>query len=101
MIATTAAVCECGRVADNELFQFFVRAMDRGVPPASSDVAVEVYVMSESAVAPTFPRRAYAYFVSEDRPAGTQVRGRTNMQVTSTRGSGGTLGYGSGVTSSS
>ena len=55
----------------NQLFQFFVRASDRGSPPTFNDVPVDVYVMDPEAEPPQFQEQMYTYFISEDKPPST------------------------------
>ena len=60
-------------VAENELFQLFVRATDMGSPPQENDVPVEVYVMGEKDAPPTFAKPTYKYFISEDHAVGSVI----------------------------
>ena len=57
----------------NQLFQFFVRASDKGSPPTFTDVPVEVYIMDSEAQPPQFEDPLYTYFVSEEKPASTII----------------------------
>ena len=60
-------------LAENQLFQFFVRAQDSGKPQLHTDVPVDVYVMSPSEVPPVFEKKDHDYFLSESSPPGTLV----------------------------
>jgi hypothetical protein len=55
---------------ENQVFQFFVRAQDRGSPPLHSNVPVDVYVMGAQDVAPMFERKDDKFFFSENSPPG-------------------------------
>lgn len=56
--------------AENQVFQFFVRAQDRGKPSRHADAPVEVYIMGSGDVPPIFQRKEDKYFVSEKSPIG-------------------------------
>ncbi|GLH14886.1 Fat-like cadherin-related tumor suppressor homolog [Gryllus bimaculatus] len=58
---------------ENQVFQFFVRAQDRGSPSLYSNVPVDIYVMSSQDVAPMFERRDDKFFISENDPPGTLI----------------------------
>jgi len=55
---------------ENQVFQFFVRAQDRGSPPLYSNVPVDVYVMGAQDVAPMFERKDDKFFIPENSPPG-------------------------------
>lgn len=52
------------------MFQFFVRAEDRGSPSLHSDVPVEVYFMSPQDTPPMFERKDDSFFLLESSPPG-------------------------------
>jgi hypothetical protein len=51
--------------AENNVFQFFVRATDKGSPSLSSDLPVELLIMDPEDVAPVFERRDDKFFITE------------------------------------
>lgn len=57
----------------NQLFQFFVKAEDKGTPSKHSSVPVEIYVMGSNEVAPMFERKDDKFFVSEKSEPGTII----------------------------
>ena len=57
-----------GAGLENQIYQFFVRAVDGG--GLHSDVPVEVYVMSPADRPPRFEKRDSVYFVSENGAVG-------------------------------
>ncbi|XP_065207257.1 fat-like cadherin-related tumor suppressor homolog isoform X3 [Planococcus citri] len=58
---------------ENQAFQFFVRATDRGTPAMYADVSVEVYIMSPRDTPPVFERNDDKFFLSEDAPIGSII----------------------------
>ncbi|XP_059483774.1 fat-like cadherin-related tumor suppressor homolog isoform X2 [Neocloeon triangulifer] len=50
---------------ENQVFQFFVRATDKGTPSLNSDLTVEVLVMNTQDVPPAFERHDDKFFISE------------------------------------
>ncbi|XP_068085238.1 fat-like cadherin-related tumor suppressor homolog [Anabrus simplex] len=58
---------------ENQMFQFFVRAQDRGNPPLYATVPVDIFVRSAQDVAPMFERRDDKFFISEMDPPGTII----------------------------
>lgn len=64
---------------DNQMFQFFVRAHDGGSPSLHSDVSVDVYVMSQSDIAPNFEKRERVLFLAENSATGTVI---TRLKLT-------------------
>lgn len=52
--------------SENQMFQFFVRASDRGSPPLHADVPVDVYIMGPSDTPPIFQQRDQKFFISEN-----------------------------------
>ncbi|XP_011297771.1 fat-like cadherin-related tumor suppressor homolog isoform X1 [Fopius arisanus] len=57
----------------NQLFEFFIRATDKGVAPHHADVPFSVYVMSPSDTPPLFEWKEDKFFVSESSPVGTPI----------------------------
>jgi hypothetical protein len=55
---------------ENQVFQFFVRAQDRGSPSLYTNVPVDVYVMGAQDVAPMFERKDDKFFLLESSPPG-------------------------------
>ncbi|XP_049837416.1 fat-like cadherin-related tumor suppressor homolog isoform X3 [Schistocerca gregaria] len=69
---------------ENEVFQFFVRAQDRGVPSLYADVPVDVFIMGSQDVAPMFERKDDNFFLQESSPPGTiitRLKTVTNISV--------------------
>ncbi|KAG8212677.1 hypothetical protein J437_LFUL019545, partial [Ladona fulva] len=69
---------------ENQMFQFFIRAQDRGSPSLSSEVPLDVYIMGPQDVAPLFERRDDKFFISENSPPGeiiTRLKMVTNGTV--------------------
>nr|KAF6460308.1 FAT atypical cadherin 1 [Molossus molossus] len=58
---------------ENELFTFFVRAVDHGSPPKVSVVPVYVKILPPEIQLPKFSEPFYTYTVSEDLPIGTEI----------------------------
>lgn len=54
----------------NEVFQFFVRAEDSGVPPLSTETPVDVLILDLQERSPVFERTSSKYFISESAPVG-------------------------------
>lgn len=48
---------------ENQMFQFFVRAHDTGIPSLHSDVPVDVYVMASSEIPPVFEKKEKNLFL--------------------------------------
>lgn len=57
-------------LSENQVFQFFVRATDTGVPPLHTDVPVQVYIMSPDDLPPLFQRSDHKFFLPENAPSG-------------------------------
>lgn len=55
---------------ENKLYQFLVKAEDRGTPSRHADVPVGVYIMGPQDVAPMFETKDDKFFMSENAPAG-------------------------------
>lgn len=66
---------------ENQMFQFFVRAYDGGSPSLHSDVSVNVYIMSQSDIAPNFEKRERILFLVENSAIGTVI---TRLKLTNT-----------------
>lgn len=60
-------------VAENQVFQFFVRATDHGTPAMYVDVSVDVYIMSSKDQPPVFEKNDEKSNTVENAPAGTVV----------------------------
>ncbi|XP_015840546.1 fat-like cadherin-related tumor suppressor homolog isoform X5 [Tribolium castaneum] len=56
-----------------EVFQFFVRATDKGPQEKHSDVPVNILIMGPKDYPPVFERKDEKYFLSENSPAGTII----------------------------
>ncbi|KAB7505675.1 Fat-like cadherin-related tumor suppressor-like protein [Armadillidium nasatum] len=70
---------------ENEVFQFFIRATDGGVPPLHSDVPITIFLISAHERPPFCPRKYAQFFLSEDDPLGTVVTSlwhNENSQIT-------------------
>lgn len=63
---------------ENQMFQFFVRAHDSGVPELHSDVPINVYVMASSEIPPLFEKKDRNWSISENAEPGTLI-GRLNL----------------------
>ncbi|XP_075412906.1 protocadherin Fat 1 isoform X2 [Tenrec ecaudatus] len=58
---------------ENELFTFFVRAVDNGSPQKESVVPVYVKILPPEVPLPRFSEPFYTYAISEDIPIGTEI----------------------------
>lgn len=58
---------------ENQMFQFFVRASDGGIPSLHADVPVDVYVMAASEIPPVFEKKEKNLFLSENSEPGTLI----------------------------
>lgn len=58
---------------ENQMFQFFVRAQDGGIPSLHSDVPVDVYVMASTEIPPAFVKKEKNLFLSENSEPGTLI----------------------------
>lgn len=56
-----------------EVFQFFVRATDKGKPEKHSDVPVNILIMGPTDYPPAFERKDSKFFLSENSPTGTVI----------------------------
>ncbi|XP_011501552.1 PREDICTED: fat-like cadherin-related tumor suppressor homolog [Ceratosolen solmsi marchali] len=69
---------------ENQLFQLFIRAQDRGVTSHHMDVPLDIYIMGPEDVPPLFERKDDKFFVSESSTIGTPI---TRLKtVTNTNG---------------
>lgn len=57
-------------ISENQVYQFFVRATDNGIPPQHNDVSVNVYIMASSDNPPIFERREDKIFITESAAPG-------------------------------
>jgi hypothetical protein len=57
----------------NEIYQFFVRAQDKGIPSKHSEVPVEVYIMSPLDRPPIFERKDTLFYVDENSPINSVI----------------------------
>lgn len=58
---------------ENQMFQFFVRAHDSGLPELHSDVPVNVYVMAASETPPLFEKKDRNWSIMENAAPGTLI----------------------------
>lgn len=58
---------------ENQMFQFFVRAFDGGIPELHSDVPVNVYVMAPSEIPPLFEKKERNWSIMENAAPGTLI----------------------------
>jgi protocadherin Fat 1/2/3 len=58
---------------ENQMFQFFVRAFDSGMPELHADVPVNVYVMASSEIPPVFEKKDRNWSISENAEPGTLI----------------------------
>ncbi|XP_050293822.1 fat-like cadherin-related tumor suppressor homolog isoform X3 [Anthonomus grandis grandis] len=56
-----------------EVFQFFVRATDKGKPEKHSDVPVNILIMGSTDYPPAFERKDSKFFLSENSATGTII----------------------------
>ncbi|XP_053598514.1 fat-like cadherin-related tumor suppressor homolog isoform X2 [Microplitis demolitor] len=69
---------------ENQLFEFFIRATDKGSTVHHADVPISVYIMSPQDVPPIFERKEDKFFISESSTVGTPIttlRTITNSSV--------------------
>ncbi|CAL4149728.1 unnamed protein product [Meganyctiphanes norvegica] len=57
----------------NEVFQFFIRAEDRGIPRRTSDVPVTIYLLPKDEHPPKFSSPYLQFFQREDAPIGSVI----------------------------
>lgn len=60
-------------ISVNEVYQFFVRAVDCGVPPLENNVPVEIFVMGPLDTPPFFQQETYAFFIPENAGIGKVI----------------------------
>lgn len=58
-------------ITENNVYQFFIRATDSGVPPKSSDVPIEIFILSPEDLPPVFLQQDQKFNISENAPIGT------------------------------
>ncbi|XP_021704618.1 fat-like cadherin-related tumor suppressor homolog isoform X2 [Aedes aegypti] len=58
---------------ENQLFQFFIRANDGGVPSLYTDVPIDIYIMSSAENPPVFEKKEKLLFLSESSLPGTVI----------------------------
>ncbi|XP_063239987.1 LOW QUALITY PROTEIN: fat-like cadherin-related tumor suppressor homolog [Bacillus rossius redtenbacheri] len=58
---------------ENQVFQFFVRAQDKGPTSLHADVPIDVFVMGRQDTAPLFQRTDEKFFIPENSPPGTII----------------------------
>lgn len=71
--------------AANKVYQFFVRARDRGSPAFENHVPVEILVMGTNDNPPLFPDATRSFFIQEDEPAGgviATLKAKSNLSLT-------------------
>lgn len=57
----------------NQVYQFFVRAEDKGKPTLETDVPIDIVVMGPDDIAPRFERQINEFFTPENSPYGTLI----------------------------
>nr|XP_031838717.1 fat-like cadherin-related tumor suppressor homolog isoform X2 [Nomia melanderi] len=70
---------------ENQLFELFIRAEDKGTTIHHADVPLSVYIMGPQDIPPLFERKEDKFFISEASPVGTPItrlRTVTNTTVT-------------------
>ncbi|XP_066592660.1 fat-like cadherin-related tumor suppressor homolog isoform X2 [Prorops nasuta] len=70
---------------ENQLFQIFIRAEDKGTTTHHADVPVNIYIMGPEDVPPIFERKEDKFFISESSLIGTlitRLKIVTNTSVT-------------------
>lgn len=70
---------------ENQQFQLFIRAEDKGTMSHHADVPLSVYIMGPQDIPPLFERKEDKFFISEDSPVGTPItrlKTVTNNSVT-------------------
>lgn len=64
-------ICENNNfILVGEVFQFFVRATDKGKPSRHADIPVNILIMGPNDFAPVYEKRDVRFFLSENSPAG-------------------------------
>lgn len=70
--------------SENQPFQIFIRAQDKGPNAHHADVPLSIYIMGPQDSPPLFERKEQKFFVSEGSPVGTpitRVKTLTNATV--------------------
>ncbi|XP_014488108.1 PREDICTED: fat-like cadherin-related tumor suppressor homolog [Dinoponera quadriceps] len=71
--------------AENQLFELFIRAEDKGTSTHHADVPLSIYIMGPHDMAPLFERKEDKFFISEASAIGTPItklKTVTNSTVT-------------------
>lgn len=55
---------------ENNVYQFFIRATDSGIPPRQSDVPIELFVLSPEDLPPVFLQADQRFNLTENAPIG-------------------------------
>lgn len=55
---------------ENNVYQFFIRATDSGIPPRQSDVPIELFVLSPEDLPPVFLQADQKFNLTENSPIG-------------------------------
>ncbi|XP_044007072.1 fat-like cadherin-related tumor suppressor homolog isoform X2 [Aphidius gifuensis] len=58
---------------ENQLFEFFIRATDKGTTPHYADVPISIYIMSLKDTPPQFEHKDDKFFISESSIIGTPI----------------------------
>lgn len=67
-------------ISEGQVFQFFIRATDGGVPERHSDVPVNILIMGPKDYPPVFEKKDETFFLPENSAAGTLI---TRLKMTS------------------
>lgn len=72
-------------LSENQLFELFIRAEDKGTTTHHADVPLSIYIMGSHDIPPLFERKEDKFFVREDSSVGTPItklKTVTNSTVT-------------------
>ncbi|CAL4172489.1 unnamed protein product, partial [Meganyctiphanes norvegica] len=61
------------KLLENEIYQFFIRAEDRGIPSRSNDIPVTVLILPGNQHPPRCPRQYAQFFMTEDSSLGSII----------------------------
>ncbi|XP_058804510.1 fat-like cadherin-related tumor suppressor homolog isoform X2 [Phymastichus coffea] len=76
---------ESVKTHENQVFQLFIRAQDKGINPHHVDVPLDIYVMGPEEIPPLFERKEDKFFVPEASTIGTPItRLKTVTRINST-----------------
>ncbi|XP_044594516.1 fat-like cadherin-related tumor suppressor homolog isoform X4 [Cotesia glomerata] len=64
---------------ENQLFEFFIRATDKGPTIHHADVPISIYIISPNDIPPIFESKEDKFFISENSPIGTPI---TTLKLT-------------------